>query len=79
VLQLIVVPLGEYPINRLTEPNPRLKSLIHVKIFYRNLKNYSLIYYKIITKRGEGKKYKMIIKEGRKYKCETEDKRGTKE
>jgi hypothetical protein len=33
VLQLIVVTTGEYPINRLPNPNPRLKPLIHVTIF----------------------------------------------
>jgi hypothetical protein len=32
VLQLIVVPTDDYPINRLTDPNPRLKPLIHVTI-----------------------------------------------
>jgi hypothetical protein len=32
VLQLTVVPPAEYPINRLTDPNPCLKSLIHVTI-----------------------------------------------
>jgi hypothetical protein len=32
VLQSVAVPPGEYPVNRLTEANPRLKSRKHMTI-----------------------------------------------